>query len=62
MSGKPITKQTPLRCLDCGREFNRLAVHIEHYVEEEGRGPTNTVFERAMDDCLACGSPRVEAR
>ena len=33
MSGKPVAKQTPLKCLDCEHEFDGFAMHKEHYVE-----------------------------
>src|SRR5687767_14057085 len=33
MSGKPVAKQTPLKCLDCKHEFDGFAMHKEHYVE-----------------------------
>ena len=61
MSTKTVAKQTPLKCLDCGREFDGRAVHKEHYVES-GSVLAKTVFDRALVDCPYCRSHRVEAR
>ena len=61
VSTKSVAKQTPLKCLDCGREFDGLAVHKEHYVES-GTVLVTSVFDRALEDCPACGSHRVDAQ
>jgi hypothetical protein len=61
VSTRAIKKLTPLRCKDCGHEFVGQSVRKEHYVEG-GTVLAKTVFDRALDDCLACGSHRVEAR
>jgi len=61
MSGKPVAKKTPLKCLDCEHEFDGFAMHKEHYVES-GTVLARTVFDRALVDCPNCGSHRVEAR
>jgi hypothetical protein len=58
---KTVAKQTPLRCPDCGHEFDALAVHKERYVER-GRVLARTAFDRALDDCPVCGSHRVDER
>jgi ribosomal protein S27AE len=58
---KTVAKQTPLRCPDCGHEFDALAVHKERYVER-GRVLARTAFDRALDDCPVCGSHRVAER
>jgi hypothetical protein len=50
MSTKTVTKQTPLRCLDCEHEFDRWAMHKEHYVES-GTVLATTVFDRALVNC-----------
>jgi DNA-directed RNA polymerase subunit RPC12/RpoP len=61
MSGKPVAKQTPLKCLNCEREFDGFAMHKEHYVES-GTVLARTVFDRALVDCPNCGSHSVVAR
>ena len=61
MRTETISKQASLQCLDCGHEFEGLASHKAHYVEE-GRGPAKTVFDRAEVPCPECGSRRVDAR
>ena len=61
MPAKTVAKQTPLKCLDCEREFNGLAAHKEHYVES-GSVLAKTVFDRALVDCPNCGSHKVVAR
>jgi DNA-directed RNA polymerase subunit RPC12/RpoP len=61
MSTKTVSKQTPLKCLDCEHEFDGLAIHKEHYIES-GSVLAKTVFDRAQVDCPNCGSHRVVAR
>ena len=61
MSTKTVSKQTPLKCLDCEHEFDGLAIHKEHYVES-GSVLARTVFDRALVDCEECDSPKVVAR
>jgi hypothetical protein len=61
MSGKPVAKQTPLKCQDCEHEFDGFAMHKEHY-GESGTVLARTVFDRALVDCPNCGSHRVVAR
>jgi hypothetical protein len=61
MSTKTVSKQTPLKCLDCEHEFDGLAIHKEHYVES-GSVLARTVFDRALVDSEECDSPKVVAR
>jgi hypothetical protein len=61
MSTKAVSKQTPLKCLECEHEFDGRAVHKEHYVES-GSVLAKTVFDRALVDCPTCGSHKVVAR
>jgi hypothetical protein len=61
MSTKTVSKQTPLKCLDCKDEFDGLAMHTEHYVES-GSVLTTSVFHRALVDCGNGDSYKVVAR
>ena len=61
MSTKTVSKQTPLKCLDCEHEFDGSAIHKEHYVESRSV-LARTVFDRALVDCPYCESYRVVAR
>jgi hypothetical protein len=61
VSTKKVTRQTPLRCLDCEHEFVGWAQFTEHYVES-GTILAQTTFDHALDDCPECRSHRVDAR
>jgi hypothetical protein len=61
MSTRTVTKQTPLKCLDCDHEFDGLAMHNEHYVES-GSVLARSVFDHALVNCVSCESHRVVAR
>jgi hypothetical protein len=61
MSTKAVRRRWPLKCLDCGHEFEGWAVLKEHYVASRTI-LARTVFDRALDDCPVCGSHRVDER
>ena len=61
MSTKTVTRRRPLKCLNCGHEFEGWALLKEHYVES-GMIYVRTVFDRATENCPVCRSHMVEER
>jgi hypothetical protein len=61
MSTKTVTKEIPLKCLDCEREFPGWAEFKEQYIQD-GSVLVKTIFNHALDNCPYCGSPNVVPR
>ena len=61
MSTKTVTKEIPLKCLNCEHEFDGLAELKEHYIQD-GAVLWKTCFNHPLVNCPRCRSHRVIAR